>query len=157
MELQILFDGLTVGQITGGATLLTIAVTIGIEKSKSINRQPWSWLFGVLGKAINKEVLDMNKEVLEKVDSLEQQVQEIKDDAEEREAKAARSSILRFGDECLHDVKHSKEHFDQIMRDIDAYETYCDTHPEFENNQAVHTIQLINEIYHDRLKDHSFL
>lgn len=157
MELQILFDGLTVGQITGGATLLTIAVTIGIEKSKAINFKPWSWLFGIFGQAINKDVLAMNKAVLDKVDSLEQQVQEIRDDAEEREAKAARSSILRFGDECLHDVKHSKEHFDQIMRDIDAYETYCDTHPEFENNQAVHTIQLINEIYHDRLKDHSFL
>ena len=157
MEFQILFDGLTVGQITGGATLLGIGVTIVIEKSKHINLKPLSWFFGSLGQAINKEVLAMNKEVLDKVDYLEKQVQEIKDDAEEREAKAARSSILRFGDECLHDVKHSKEHFDQIMRDIDAYETYCDTHPEFENNQAVHTIQLINEIYHDRLKEHSFL
>lgn len=155
--LETLLDGLTTGQLTGGAALLAIVVTAFIEKVKSIKLKPWSWIFGILGKAINKEVLAMNQEVLDKVDSLEQQVQEIKDDAEEREAKAARSSILRFGDECLHDVKHSKEHFDQIMRDIDAYETYCDTHPEFENNQAVHTIKLINEIYHDRLKDHSFL
>ena len=155
--LETLLEELTAGQLTGGATLLTIIVTTVIEKVESIKFKPWSWFFGILGKAMNKEVLEMNKEVLDKVDELEKQVQEIKDDAEEREAKAARSSILRFGDECLHDVKHSKEHFDQIMRDIDAYETYCDTHPDFENNQAVHTIHLINEIYHDRLKDHSFL
>ena len=145
----LLKSGLTAGQITGGTALLLIALT-SIVEVVPIKLKPWSWLFGKLGKVMNKEVLD-------KVSELEQQVQEIKEDAEEREAKAARSSILRFGDECLHDVRHSKEHFDQIMRDIDAYETYCDTHPEFENNQAVHTIQLINEIYHDRLKDHSFL
>ena len=147
---------LTAGQITGGTAALLALIMSLVEVSK-IKINPWSWLLGYLGRAINKEVLD-------KVNELEKQVVEIKKDADERdakaderEAKAARARILRFGDECLHDVKHSKEHFDEIMRDIKEYETYCLEHPTFENGTAVHTIELINEIYHDRMRDHSFL
>lgn len=147
---------LSVGQIAGGATLLLVILASIFEVSK-IKINPWSWLFGQIGRA-------MNKEVLAKVADLEKKVLKIQEDADardakadERDAKAARARILRFGDECLHDVKHSKEHFDEIMRDIKEYENYCDLHPQFENNTAVHTIDLINEIYHDRMRDHSFL
>lgn len=151
-----LINNLTAGQITGGIAILAAILASIFEVSK-IEINPWSSLFGYIGRAINKDVID-------KVDALEKQVIKIQEDADAREAKAderdanaARARILRFGDECLHDVKHSKEHFDEIMRDIKDYETYCDTHPHFENNTAVHTIDLINEIYHDRMRDHSFL
>ena len=151
-----LISNLTAGQITGGIAVMAAILASIFEVSK-IEINPWSALFGYIGRAINKDVLA-------KVDALEIQVLKIQEDADardakadEREAKAARSRILRFGDECLHDVKHSKEHFDEIMRDIQEYETYCDTHPHFENNTAIHTINLINEIYHDRMRDHSFL
>lgn len=151
-----LLEGLTIGKAAGGTALL-IAILASIFEVSKIEINPWSWLFGKIGRA-------MNKEVLAKVDALEKKVLKIQEDADardakadERDAKAARARILRFGDECLHDVKHSKEHFDEIMRDIKEYETYCDAHPCFENNTAVHTINLINEIYHDRMRDHSFL
>ena len=44
---------------------------------------------------------------------------------EEREAKAARRRILRADDELRMDVKHSKDFFEDILRDIDFYETYA--------------------------------
>lgn len=151
-----LISNLTAGQITGGIAILAAVLASIFEVSK-IEINPWSALFGYIGRAINKDVIA-------KVDDLEKQIIKIQEDADardakadERDAKAARARILRFGDECLHDVKHSKEHFDEIMRDITDYETYCDLHPNFENNKAVHTIELINEIYHDRMRDHSFL
>lgn len=151
-----LISNLTAGQITGGIAVLAAILASIFEVSK-IEINPWSSLFGYIGRAINKDVIA-------KVDALEKQVIKIQEDADardakadERDAKAARARILRFGDECLHDVKHSKEHFDEIMRDIKEYETYCLDHPNFENNTAVHTIDLINEIYHDRMRDHSFL
>lgn len=41
----------------------------------------------------------------------------------------ARIRILRFSDELRHNVNNidyfSKDHFDQVMIDIDIYEAYC--------------------------------
>lgn len=150
------FLDLTAGQITGSIALLLVILASVFEVSK-IKINPWSRLLGCIGRAINKDVL-------EKVDVLECEIIKIKEDADERnaklemrEAKAARTRILRFGDECIHNVKHSKEHFDQIMRDIKDYELYCNEHPNFENNTAVNTIAIINEIYLNRMRNHDFL
>ena len=47
---------------------------------------------------------------------------EIMDKLNESEATDARYRILRFDDEIRHHVKHTEEHFNQIMDDIDEYE-----------------------------------
>ncbi|MDO4650960.1 MAG: hypothetical protein Q4B26_20170, partial [Eubacteriales bacterium] len=70
---------------------------------------------------------------------------------------ACRSRILRFGDECRRDMKHSREFFDQILEDITRYERYCDVHPEYENSKAVLTIEKIKKIYNKCDEDDSFL
>lgn len=75
----------------------------------------------------------------------------------ERDVKNARIRILRFGDECQHNVLHSREHFEQIIEDVDSYETYCLEHPDFKNNKAALTIHLIKETYQRRLLANDFL
>lgn len=137
------------GQLAGSIALLAAALSTVIEISP-IKLNPWSWLARKIGKAINGEVLD-------KVDQLEKRVDSLRDTVEERSAVDARTRILRFGDECLHGDRHSKEHFDQILRDITAYELYCNDHPNFKNNTAVLTIGSIKAIYKQRLRDHDFL
>lgn len=129
----------------GGILLLTILVEIA-----PIKINPWSWLAKTAGRALNGEMLD-------KLSALERDVRQIKDDAARREAVMARTRILRFGDEILHKELHTKEHFDQTLRDITAYEQYCDDHPEFENSCAVLTIQKIKETYMERLEKNDFL
>ena len=132
---------------SGGGALLILLTLIQIAPVK-IN--PWSWLAKNIGKAINGEVV-------EKVDNLSTDIRDLRDECEEREATACRTRILRFGDEILHDVRHSKEHFDQILIDITAYENYCASHPDFRNNVAVATIKHINQIYARCIRDNSFL
>lgn len=132
---------------SGGGALLILLTLIQIAPVK-IN--PWSWLAKKLGKAINGEVI-------EKVDDLGADVRNLRDECEEREATACRTRILRFGDEILHDVRHSKEHFDQILIDITAYENYCASHPDFRNNVAVATIRRINQVYAQCIRDNDFL
>lgn len=129
----------------GGILLLTILVEIA-----PIKINPWSWLAKTAGRALNGEMLD-------KLSALERDVRQIKDDASRREAVMARTRILRFGDEILHKEIHTKEHFDQTLRDITAYEQYCDNHPEFENSCAVLTIQKIKDTYMERLEKNDFL
>jgi hypothetical protein len=75
----------------------------------------------------------------------------------ERNAVECRTRILRFGDEILHEMEHSKEHFDQILRDITSYEHYCNSHPNFPNNNTVITTQIIKDTYRKRWDEHDFL
>lgn len=132
---------------SGGGALLILLTLIQIAPVK-IN--PWSWLAKNIGKAINGEVV-------EKVDNLSTDIRNLRDECEEREATACRTRILRFGDEILHDVRHSKEHFDQILIDITAYENYCASHPDFRNNVAVATIKRINQVYARCISSNNFL
>lgn len=75
----------------------------------------------------------------------------------ENEATTCRYRIFRFNDEILHDQKHTKEHFDQILEDITRYERYCDGHPEYENNKAVMAIGNIKRVYQKCADDNAFL
>ena len=134
--------------LTGGGTALLILATLIQIAPIKIN--PWSWLAKNIGKALNGEVV-------EKVDSLEKNIENLRVECEEREATKCRARILRFGDEILHNVRHSKEHFDQILLDITAYEQYCNTHPNFKNNVAIATINRINREYDECANNNGFL
>ena len=100
---------------------------------------------------------DQQNVILEKLESISQRMDRMEAEDAEREAKRSRIRILRFGDECSHDVKHSREHFEQVIEDVDAYESFCADHPDFKNNKAVMTIRLIKETYQNRLKNNDFI
>lgn len=131
----------------GGGLTLALMTLIQITPIK-VN--PWTWLGRTIGRAINGEVLD-------RVDVLANDVRELKDEDAEQWASLSRSHILRFGDELLHGVPHSKEHFDQILLDISKYEAYCDEHPNYKNNIANATIKQIKNTYQKCLDDNKFL
>ena len=131
----------------GGGILLILMTVIQITPIK-IN--PWSWLGRCIGRVINGEVL-------EKVEALSQDVKKNKADDDEQWASLSRVHILRFGDELLHGVSHSKEHFDQVLIDISKYEHYCKEHPEYLNNIADATIKQIKHTYQKCLEENKFL
>lgn len=140
---------ITIGQLTiGSAAALAVLATIIQIAPLKIN--PWSALARAIGRAVNREVI-------EKVDKLERDVGTINDKVDEGGAKTARARILRFGDEIIHGVKHSKEHFDDVLDDIADYERYCDEHPDFKNGKTGLTSHLIKETYKGCLKKHDFI
>lgn len=156
MNLSEFLSGIDLKQIvtSGGVSLLFLMTLIQISPIK-VN--PWSWLAKKIGKALNSEII-------EKVDNLEKEVQEVKKEAREGRAEtkeqgiiSCRIRILRFGDEVTHEVKHSKDHFDQIMSDIDQYERYCREHPTFPNGITVSTITRIKQTYQRRCEKNDFL
>ena len=129
---------------------IIVAIIMSIFEVSKIPINPWNWLAKRIGRAINGEVI-------EKVNRLGEDVKNLRAECDERDATLCRTRILRFGDEILHDVRHSKEHFDQILLDITCYETYCTGHPGFQNNIAVATIKRIRSVYQDRLAKNDFL
>lgn len=127
-----------------------LVILAGMIKIPKLELNIWNLIGRTIGRSINKEVL-------EKVNHLSQEVDTLKKDEELERARQARQRILRFNDEILFEKRHSKEHFDEILDDIDTYEEYCRTHEDYENNKAVLAIATIREVYKDCLKTHDFL
>ena len=85
-------------------------------------------------------------------------IQNIKNTNDERNAVQCRIRILRFNDELLvAESGHSKDYFDQILMDIDEYESYCEEHPKFKNNMTMFAVDNIKRCYHECLTKHTFL
>jgi regulator of replication initiation timing len=165
---------------TGNSGFWVAAVFVGLTliEITPIKFNPWSWFASIIGKAftgeVMKEIGGLKKDIgglkqefgglKTEVGGLKQEVQEIKKDvgdireeAKEREATNRRTRILEFGDEILHGVDYSKEHFDQILLDITAYENYCDEHRHYMNSIAEATIKHIKHVYQECLENGGFL
>ena len=107
-------------------------------------------------------VWDFVKFLINRKDDTKAQIVEVKksiNKLEERigknQAILARTHILRFDDELLNDVKHSKEYFSQTLQDIDVYEAFCMNHPDFKNSFATAAINHIRKTYDELLEKHN--
>lgn len=143
-------DGVTVGSLL----LFCIATLIQISPIKVY---PWSWVAKKIGRAINGETAKALEDMKYDLSELKQKLCDLKEDVKENEAIRCRQAILRFGDEVLTEKKHTKEHFDEILDTVTKYENYCDTHPNFKNNKTQMTVERIEEVYKECLKNGDFL
>ena len=132
--------------LSGGSGLLALLTLLQIAPIK-IN--PWSKIAKAIGRAINAEVLEEQKAIRAR---LEAHIQA--DD--ERNADMRRTRILRFNNELIREIPHTKEDFIDILADIDDYEAYCREHPDYRNNRATHAISNIGRVYDARLEKHDF-
>lgn len=151
MSLQ---DFMPLIQMGGTGLLIILAGLIRIPK---LEVNIWTALAHVVGRALNGDVIT-------KVDKLTSDVNQLSSDfevhlklEEEERVRNARQRILRFNDELLFRTKHSKEHYDDVLEDIDKYEEYCINHPEYKNNKANRAIENIRNEYDSHLQNHDFL
>lgn len=128
--------------LTGGGGLLLMLMTLIQVAPVKIN--PWSWLAKAIGKAMGIEAIEKKLDAHIDMD-------------DRRTADGHRARILHFNNELLRNIGHTKEEFIEALTEIDAYEKYCDKHPEYPNNRAVLAIENIREVYKERLKKHDFL
>ena len=123
----------------GGALLLLTLIQIA-----PIKVNPWSWLAKAIGNAMG-------------ISAIEKKLDAHIDKDDRRDADRHRMEILRFNNELLRSIDHTKEEFIEALAEIDAYERFCDDHPDYPNNRAVLAIENIRENYKERLKKHDFL
>ncbi len=139
----------SVGQVlAGGAGVIALA-SVFIEITP-VKINPVSKFLAWLGRKINGEVIS-------KVDKLEEQITTMQKVNDEQEAINCRYRILRFGDEVKHGTRHSQEHFEQILADIDAYEIFCKDHKDFKNNKTRVTTERILDVYRECVETDDFL
>jgi hypothetical protein len=102
---------------------------------------------GVL--VIKEEVNSLKRDLSTKISILSDKV-------DKNAAVLARTHILRFDDELINGVHHSREYFRQQLQDIDTYIAYCDTHPGFKNSYADAAIHHIRHTYEELLNTREF-
>jgi len=140
MDLKEIFMG-------GGGVLVVLLTLVQIAPVK-VN--PWSAIAKAVGRAVNADVAKELCEIKKKLDD-----HVTMDDR--RTADGHRTRILRFNNELLRSIDHTEEEFNEVLAEIDAYEEYCEEHPEYPNNRAVLAIENIRSNYKERLQKHDFL
>lgn len=140
--------------LQGGGLLAIVLTFIQIAPIK-VN--PWTALAAWIGRAFSAEMLKEIESVKEDVKTTRQVLDEHIRMDDERNADSHRQRILQFNNELLRDIPHTKEDFIEILSVIDFYEDYCEKHPEYKNNRAVHAIAHIGKVYDERLEKHDFL
>lgn len=133
--------------LQGGFGLAALLTLIQISP---IKLDPWTALARAIGRALNGDVL---RELGETKTKLEAHIQA--DDR--RAADQHRARILAFNTELLRGQRHTREDFIDILAEIDAYESYCKSHPEYKNSRCVHAVANIGRVYDDLLKTGDFL
>lgn len=144
MTIQEFFDATQAGLIGFAIVLL------GLIRIPKIDINLWTVVARLLGRTINGEMI-------EKINDMDRKLEKHIERTEEERANQARQRILRFCDEILLEKGHSREHYDEILSDIDKYEAYCNTHSDFVNNKAVLAIHIIKDAYQDCVENHDFL
>lgn len=147
---------LTFSQKAGWCAVAVAVLSVFIEFTPyKIN--PVSMVLNWIGKKINHDISIRINSIEEKVSSMDEKVDTMQDKEDKQAAISARARILRFGEEVIRGEKHTKGHFDSVLKDCKEYENYCKTHEDFENGVTEPTVQIIREVYHDRLVKNDFL
>lgn len=147
--------------------LTVLGVVVGVPTLLQITPvkiNPWSWIWKMLKLIWRAFCRSLMADVITKLDGLESDLRETKADLKNhiavddyREADKVRGSILRFNNELLRGIPHTKEEFIEVLSHIDWYNDFCRTHKDYKNSRAVHAITNIERVYDERLAKHDFL
>lgn len=97
---------------------------------------------------------DRTKDILRAVADTNTRLSALEKSFEQDKAVQARTKILRFKDELYNNLDHSQEYFEQVLDDIESYDRYCQTHPEFANGRTKTAAKYINDEYLRLFKAH---
>ena len=157
MKLTELLNQLNLGNLS-----ILLFLALSLVEISPIKINPWSMLIKWLARLLG--ISDLKTEIVQvrdRMDELEKKIDKMKISEEEKEqlkeALAARRRILRFNDELLQKVRHSKEMFDDILKDITDYDNYCREHPDFLNKKAVLSEQNVARAYQKCMEENDFL
>ena len=114
-------------------------------------------LFGTILTTITTSISNRKKTV-SRIDDVEVKLNNHISEEELVNAKQMRIRILRFNDELCRGTNFSENHFDDILEDIAAYESFCEKHKDdYKNGKGQIAIKHIKAVYEDRMVNHDFL
>ena len=127
-----------------------VIILLGLVRIPRLDINFWGLIAKSVGNALNHDISIQVKEI-------NTELQNHITTTEEYRIRRARQRILRFSDEVMIGQKHSLEHYNDILEDVDLYEDYCDAHPGYINNKAEVAIKIVRDTYEEHLKNNDFL
>lgn len=124
--------------ITGISASLILFLMLFIEITPVIHLNPIGWIGNRLFGGIYKRIDDMTKKLDGHI------------------VQGYRKDILDFQNECLRDVKHTREQFKNVFKSIDEYETYIKQN-KIKNGEVEQAMEYIKRVYQRCLDQHDFL
>ena len=147
---------ITIGELFGS---IVVAVTVisGFIQFSPIKINPWTWLAKKIGSAVNEDVFKELDALHQNIEGVKNDFEKLQDAFDERNAVECRRVILRFSDEILHGVLHSKEHYNEVLNCATEYDQFCLAHPDFKNHLTVSAINIITAKYTSHMQNNDFL
>lgn len=122
---------MTIREIASGGGIAFVVLTL--VQIAPVKLNPWTWLARAIGRQQRRRSAGSWTKPVKSLTTISKRTTR-------GNADFHRSKILRFNNELLRDIPHTQEDFIEILHEIDLYEKYCDTHPEYENNRATHAV-----------------
>ena len=116
---------------------------VGIVPTVVANRKKTQESLNEMQNQLVKDIKETKKEVTDVQKKMEEHLKE----EEEHRAKQARYRIFRFYDEVCDEKLHSESHWEDILDDVDFYEKFCDSNPDFKNNRGKIAMEYLKEAY----------
>lgn len=158
------------GSVMVGSGGVIAAVMSLIQVSK-IQINPWTWIAKIVGDALKAVGNALNAGMMDEIKDMKTEIKEIKSEqketqkkldahiekSEEQKADDHKSRVLRFNNELVRGLGHTEEDYNEILDIIWKYETYCKTHPNYQNNRLPHAIKNVERMYDEMLRTNGFL
>lgn len=158
---------LTVGELVSTIVAIIGVLSVIIEFSKKLPYRPLTAFLVWIGDRITsnldaklaeleRQTKENNQAIINLDNKVERKFKEKQRDDDEKEAKRLRANIISFSDACRVKVHHTKTHFENVFRDIDDYNNYCETH-DIPNHYIEAEIRYIEDTYKQCLRENKFL
>lgn len=134
----------------GTILLAVVLILMSIIQIAPIKINPWTKFAKWIGRIFTGDIAD-------KVDNIEEKLDQHIRESDERDLRQRRESILDFASAIAADKRrYSKEQYEQMLHECDDYLMYCER-KKFKNAVAEESIGLIRDRYSERLAENSFL
>ena len=171
MTLKEIYDMLCTGLPRIGIFLFIILSVIEITPIK-VN--PWGKILGGIGKIFNRDIqkgiADLRQDVKdlrqetnnmvldlhERINIIDQRLDQHIMESDQRDVRLRRESILDFASAVANGRNYTKEQYEQMLRECDDYENYCEK-KQIKNSVAEASIGIIINTYQEHLAHNDFL
>lgn len=145
-----------INQYWGFIVLACGVLGIGLERSKWITINPYSALFGWIGKRVNKDIKKELNEISVKVDNVKTELDNHIIESDKKDFKKIRGEILAFAKSLRSGEKHRMEEYEHIMDLYADYHHYVEKRG-FENGYLDAEYEYIVKVFKECQINNSFL
>ena len=136
--------------------VVAFLMSIGIEIIPKVKWKPWSSLLAWLGSKLNAHTEAKVDSLNQKVEALNKELTKHIAESEINSLQDTRRDILNFCNSCMNKHKHTKEEYDFVIAQCDAYEKYIE-HNDVNNGVITAAINEIKRLYEKCIQENSFL